>query len=281
MTVSEAQQQIKQQLLQHFDERETPVITAMLMEALTGLTRSARLVAGDRALTSEEENKLIVYSEKIASATPVQYILNESWFMGHRFFVNSSVLIPRPETEELVRWIIDDRQQKDSINIIDIGTGSGCIPISLKLAIQNAHVHACDISADALAIASRNASQLGADVHFIEADILKWQEARFGIYDVIVSNPPYIPRSESSLMHDNVVQHEPALALFVPNEDALVFYRAIIAMADAHLTNQGCIYFEVHEARAREVRALFNDQFEVVIKKDLQAKDRMIRAQKK
>ena len=280
MTVREAQTILKTAVSAHFDERERDAITGILMEEITGLSRSDRLVAGNFELSKQEEGKLSDLLPKLALATPVQYLLNQAWFMGHKFFVDQSVLIPRPETEELVQWIINDQKSSTEPDIMDIGTGSGCIAISLKLALPTAHVHACDVSSKAIAVAAKNARELQADVDFIETDILLWQQQDFRLYDVIVSNPPYIPVIERASMHDNVVQHEPGLALFVPNDDALVFYRTIIAMADEHLATEGFIYFEVHEARAEDVRALFNENFIVTIQKDLQGKDRMVRAKK-
>jgi release factor glutamine methyltransferase len=209
--------------------------------------------------------------------------------------VNSSVLIPRPETEELVHWIIQDikKSGKDvferkhaeadvtnELKILDIGTGSGCIALALKKEMPKAEVWGCDISEEALNTARRNGSELDIRVDFQGIDILDNAQHRLlPTVDIIVSNPPYIPLQEKNSMPQNVVQSEPHLALFVPDEDSLIFYRAIAEFGKNRLYPQGNIYFEIHENIAERVMKLLNDMnYLTVLKKDMQGKDRMIKA---
>lgn len=219
---------------------------------------------------------------RLMNFEPIQYILNKSFFYGREFKVNSSVLIPRMETEELVLRIINDvRCCKEDINILDIGTGSGCIPISLKLECAHCNVYALDISDEALEVARFNANNLKADVHFFREDILcpEKQDKKF---DIIVSNPPYIPESEKNMMCKNVLDYEPDLALFVSNDDYLVFYRAIIEYSKNVLNEYGKIYFEINERFGEEVKMMLegNNFIDVEIYKDLNDKDRIVKGTK-
>ncbi len=179
--------------------------------------------------------------------------------MGKEFGVNEHVLIPRPETEELVQWVINDwKSREEAIKILDIGTGSGCIPISLRFALTQADVTSCDISSDALAVAKENATTMQTVIEFIQLDFLDVsQRNKLVSYDIIVSNPPYIPASEKEKLHANVKDHEPGIALFVPDNDALVFYHAIAFFGKEHLNNNGYIYCELDAGHAMECKALF------------------------
>jgi release factor glutamine methyltransferase len=193
-----------------------------------------------------------------------------------KLYVDKNVLIPRPETEELVQWIVDrNKVLKPDLQVLDIGTGSGCIAIALKRKLPSATVYACDVSGAALNVAAKNAAALGAPINFIEADILdKATWTNFPEFDIIVSNPPYIPRNEQSEMSKNVVAHEPHLALFVDNEDPLVFYRAIKAFAEKKLSSEGELFFEIHEDLADQTAQLFQRS---ELRKDMQGKNRMLR----
>jgi release factor glutamine methyltransferase len=193
-----------------------------------------------------------------------------------RFYVDSSVLIPRPETEELVHWIAETTKASGSgMKILDIGTGSGCIAISLKKKLPNAIIYACDVSAAALSVAEKNANTLHAPIQFIEANILDASQwIKFPQFDIIVSNPPYIPVGQQAQMSANVVEHEPHLALFVNNDDPLLFYRKIKAFANEKLVNAGELFFEVHEDLANQTAELFERS---ELKKDMQGKNRMLR----
>jgi len=211
---------------------------------------------------------------------PVQYILGHEEFMGLKFIVNPNVLIPRPETEELVLWIIDDYKSKGLVNIIDIGTGSGCIAVSIKKNLAQANVDAIDVSKDALNIASKNAKQNDIEVNFILSDILNDQLSKQ--YDVIVSNPPYVLDQEKSLMQKNVLDFEPHLALFVEDHNPLLFYDRIVKLSLEYLNSKGSIYFEINEAYAKETMDLFDKSIweSVELRKDIRGKDRMIKATK-
>lgn len=211
---------------------------------------------------------------------PVQYVLNEAWFGGMKFFVDENVLIPRPETEELVEWIVAESGDKKTL--LDIGTGSGCIPATLKKKLPQIAVTSIDISARALSVAEANAKTLGADVSLIQMDFLNRQQwSSLGSFDVIVSNPPYIALGEKDEMDKNVTDFEPHVALFVPDEDPLVFYRMIAEFGRIHLAAEGRIYMELNEALGFACTELFRGQgYETELRKDLQGKERMLKAWK-
>lgn len=212
---------------------------------------------------------------------PVQYVLGFEEFMEMKFTVNSSVLIPRPETEELVLKIIKEHKNNTHLSIIDIGTGSGCIAISLQKNIPTANVSALDVSIDALNIAKLNAKNNQSEINFIHSDILT--NILPSTYDIIVSNPPYVLKSEQKLMHKNVLDYEPSLALFVEDQDPLLFYKRIVALANTHLKPKGFLYFEINESYADETLALFDDSNweSAIVWKDIRDKDRMLKAIKK
>jgi len=217
--------------------------------------------------------------QRLLKGEPVQYVLGEAWFYGLQLAVNSHVLIPRPETEELVDWIVKENSGKQVI--MDIGTGSGCVAIALKHVLRDATVCGVDISREALAVATSNAEAVGVDVKWIECDVLT-DRSNLPPVDILVSNPPYVPESERSSLADNVVRFEPHRALFVPDADPLVFYRVMAAMALRLLPSGGKVYVEVHENMADVVSQLFDTEGmkDIVVRKDLSGKDRMIRARK-
>ena len=222
--------------------------------------------------------------ERLQAYEPIQYIIGETEFYGLKFNVNKSVLIPRPETEELVDWIIKDCKGKD-IKILDIGTGSGCIPVTLAKNLQKASIYALDVSKEALKVASSNAKENSVIVRFIETDILRVDcenfVSKYGEFDVIVSNPPYVRLSEKSLMKDNVLKYEPHLALFVEDDDALLFYRKIVELSGKLLNSKGFIYFEINEGLGNLTKQVMKNSFSAIeLKKDLSGKDRMIKGTK-
>lgn len=210
---------------------------------------------------------------------PLQYVLGLSDFYDMTFVVDKNVLIPRPETEELVKLIIDD-QQKHDLSVLDIGTGSGCIPIALKKNLIDARVSACDISLEALEVAKQNSSSNDVEVDFFQCDILDAKQWSSQTYDVIVSNPPYVLESEKELMRTNVLDYEPHLALFVGDGVPLLFYTAIADFGVQHLNPKGYLYFEINEAFADDTKEmLLNKGYSsVVVYQDLFGKDRMISA---
>ncbi|TAG14468.1 MAG: peptide chain release factor N(5)-glutamine methyltransferase [Sphingobacteriia bacterium] len=281
MTITTAKKNIISATLCLYDERESANIAILLIEWITGWSRTNQLMNRDTTLTPDQQISINAAIERLTTGEPIQYIIEKAWFMGMPFAVNSSTLIPRPETEELVNWVLTDLTQQRP-RILEIGTGTGCIPISLKLKQADAQLTAIDISATALATAHNNALALEARIDFMQLDFLdetNWMQ--LGHYDMIVSNPPYIRLQEKETMHQNVVGFEPHLALFVPDHDPLIFYRKIHAFAQQHLAKNGSIYLEINEALATEVTNLFDNGYKVECRKDLQGKDRMVRAVKK
>ena len=230
--------------------------------------------------------KTFEYFETIISRLltyePIQYILGTTSFFGLEFKVDSNVLIPRPETEELVAWILKQTDSSQSLKILDIGTGSGCIAISLAKHLPNAEIYALDVSPKALEIAEFNAQQNAVKLNMIKANVLDWKPTDLS-FDLIVSNPPYVREIEKERMAPNVLEHEPHLALFVENNNPLVFYRAIVELGKQTLKKQGQLYFEINEYLCKETQALFSsDTFEdVQLKSDIFGKHRMICAQKR
>ena len=218
-------------------------------------------------------------AERINNHEPVQYILGECFFYGRIFKVNPSVLIPRPETEELVRCVIDfaRRREKANCGVLDIGTGSGCIATTLALELRGAKVFATDVSERALELASANAAMLGANVQFLQHNVLR--EALAFSVDIVVSNPPYIAWNERSAMARNVTDYEPELALFVDSNDPLLFYKAIVNRAKESLSLNGLLAVEINERFGEDVRKLFaeNDLREVEILQDALGKDRIVK----
>lgn len=281
MTTQEATYFLLNQLRTIYAEVEASQITDWAMEYLTGSKKAERMLYKNAAITIHEETVLQQYTERLMQYEPVQYVLNESWFYGLKFYVDKTVLIPRPETEELVDWIITDcKSQLSAFKILDIGSGSGCIPISLKKKIQNAEVWSCDVSPAALEVAKKNAATLGTDVNFIQLDFLdKQQWEQLPSFDIIVSNPPYVPEKDKQQMHSNVLNYEPATALFVPDNDPLVFYNAIAEFGKTHLNKSGHIYTEIHESLGEATMNIFQSAgYMAELKKDMQQKDRMIKS---
>ncbi|HEX6430940.1 MAG TPA: peptide chain release factor N(5)-glutamine methyltransferase [Niastella sp.] len=301
MTMHEAQQQLQTTLHQLYDNREATTIADWVMEHVTGLRKIDRIMHKQSPLSPDGLAKLEQYTRELLTHKPVQYVLHEAWFCGMPFYVDENVLIPRPETEELVEWVVEeirsrrfeagslkaevgDRMSENTgtFTILDIGTGSGCIPISLKKKMPHAEMYACDVSKGALAVAQKNATALQTAVHFLPADFLddtSW--STLPAVDIIVSNPPYIPHHNQNSMLQNVLAYEPHLALFVPNEDPLLFYNAIARFAQQKLLPCGCIFVEIHEDLGEQTKALFASKgFNAEVKKDFQGKERMVKAMK-
>lgn len=272
-TLADMQSRYQQALEPVYGQREARSITQWVLEDVLHL-QGVRLVM-DRflILTSHQQEVLEDHLRRLLAHEPVQYVLGYAEFHGWKFKVNQAVLIPRPETEELVDWVLAD-VQKANAAIIDIGTGSGCIPVALKRSRPDYIVSAVDVSADALAVAKENAAQNNAEVTFSQMDILSQQPA--GRYDVIVSNPPYIGHEEKDAMSQNVLGFEPHIALFA--EDPLIFYKRIAAIAPQLLNEGGSVYLEISEYRAADTVAIFEKAgFQTVVKKDLTGRERMVR----
>lgn len=281
MTTQEATYFILNKLRTVYDESEAGNITDLVMEYVTGSRKAERMIYKNAAITASEELNIEQIILRLSEHEPVQYVLNESWFCGLKFYVDKNVLIPRPETEELVEWIISNcKFPVDELTILDIGTGSGCIPITLKRRIRKAEVWSCDISVGALSVARKNASALGTEINFLQLDFLdsrNWDQ--FPTFDIIVSNPPYVPEKDKATMSANVLNYEPATALFVPDSDPLVFYKAMAEFGKTHLNPGGNIYAEIHEDLGEVTREIFfSAGYTTALKKDMQQKDRIVRS---
>ncbi len=285
MTIEASYRELSHQLNQLYDQREAMNIAGLAIEFITGKGNTDRIIDKNALLSQGQEEQFQTITKALLSHQPIQYILGEAWFAGMKFFVDKNVLIPRPETEELVDWIVGDAglpagRQDTGCGILDIGSGSGCIPIALKKKIKNSVITSIDVSEDALQVAKKNALTLGVEVNFLLIDFLdenNWNQ--LPVFDIIVSNPPYIKQSESNSMSKHVLDAEPHIALFVPDEDALLFYRKIAAFGKTHLNPKGRIFVEINEALSKEVITLFEKEgYRSHIKKDLQGKDRMVQA---
>ena len=282
MTTTQAYNDFQNQLKKIYDERESENISDWVFENVTGQKRWERR-NNPNELKEAYFNQLQNYLQQLLVQKPVQYVLNEAWFYKMKFFVNENVLIPRPETEELVEWIIKNVRRTTydvRCTILDIGTGSGCIPVSLKRELHNTNVTAIDVSEKALQVAKKNAESLDAKIDFLKIDFLNennWKA--LPQFDIIVSNPPYIPFQEKEKLAKNVTAFEPGIALFVENKNPFIFYKKISAFAKSHLKQNGKIYVEVHEEYAENIKTIFeNAGFISEIKKDIYGKERMVRA---
>jgi len=296
MTIDEARKEIIKNIRDIYEQNESNNIAELLIESITKLSRSERIIDGNRILSIAQENLLHSSNFRLQKHEPIQYIINEAWFAGMRFYVDKNVLIPRPETEELVEWVVEEyrientedriqnaeyRVQNSGFKILDVGTGSGCIAIALKNKLPLSEVWACDISDQALNIARINADALQATIDFVPLNFLDpGQRRQLPNVDVIVSNPPYVPQNEKTEMKRNVVEYEPSTALFVTDDDPLIFYKAIAEFGREKLNKGGRIYAEIHENLGEPVKGLFlSEGYQTVqLKKDLQEKDRMIKA---
>lgn len=276
MNLGEYRLHFKSRLEGSFPPEEVLAFFSRLCESYLYLKRVEIPLNLKRNLTDTERSFFDVALQKLEKFVPIQYILGETEFYALHFKVGPGVLIPRPETEELVDLIIK-QAPKGEISILDIGTGSGCIAVSLAKFLPHAKVTAFDISQDALTIASQNAAQNGVEVSFVEKDILT-TDALHQNFDIIVSNPPYVLNIEKQKMQPNVLEHEPHTALFVPDEDPLLFYRKITQLAQNHLNPNGKLYFEINEALGNEtVHLLESLGFKnVMLKKDFFGKDRVV-----
>lgn len=271
-----------QSLNRLYDENESRSLASIAIQEICHLNYGQLVMNKHTPLSSEQHTQILHILEELKTGIPLQYILQIADFYGHRFIVKPGVLIPRPETEELVDWIIKEIRSNtlSKLNLVDIGTGTGCIPISIKIKHPESNITGIDISEVALAVAKENAVSLHADVQFIKGDILN-DGMMFNphSFDVIVSNPPYIKLSEKSSMHANVIHNEPHIALFVPDEDPLLFYRRIILFSQKYLKPTGLLFFEINEHLGMETLQLLKQySLQAELRKDISGKDRMIKA---
>lgn len=295
MKWGEAEIWLRKELAGLYDEAEAANIASWVMEHLTGAPRLDRITRSNEPLRVEQLHHLTEVHHRLLQHEPVQYVLGESYFYGLKLFVDSNVLIPRPETEELVDWVVRDvkaagkdvfeRRPNEAdfttvLKVLDVGTGSGCIALALKKAMPKAEVWGCDISEGALNVARRNGSELDIRVDFQGLDFLdSAQQKSLPTVDIVVSNPPYIPLNDKETMRPNVVAHEPHTALFVPDNDALVFYGALAAFGHHRLYSGGSIYCEIHEDLGPAVVAIFEREgYTTELRRDMQGKNRMVKA---
>ncbi len=269
-------------LLGYYPKEEINAFFYRICEQHLNYKRIDVSLKSETLITPETFEYFETLISRLLTYEPIQYILGTTSFFGLEFKVDTNVLIPRPETEELVAWILKQSDSSQPLKILDIGTGSGCIAVSLAKHFPNADVYALDVSPAALEMAQYNAQQNGVQLNGIQANVLEWENTELQ-FDIIVSNPPYVRESEKERMAPNVLEHEPHLALFVENNNPLVFYQAIVALSKQALKKQGLLYFEINEYLGEETKALFSsDDFEnVQLKTDVFGKNRMMRASKR
>jgi release factor glutamine methyltransferase len=286
-TVSQVSAAFSAQLSTLYDSNEVNSLCMMVLENVVNISSAKVRAFPETEISTPDSQRIAKILTRLTTGEPIQYILGYTEFYGLTFKVNPSVLIPRPETEELVDWVIKSWQfavcsWQQPFHILDIGTGSGCIPISLKKNLPDAEVSAIDISLEALRTAKENAELNKVDVNFIQEDILNpiHHSLLTGHYSLIVSNPPYVTLEDKKLMHTNVTDFEPHTALFVPEDDPLIFYTAIADFASNHLQNGGLLFFEINESYGKQIVELLNNKqfINIELKKDTSGKDRMIKA---
>ena len=273
--------EIRDALKGYYPDSEALALAKMLLVEVFGFSTLELYGGKDKEFSEKHRSVLTEMIRRLQKNEPIQYIIGIESFFGLTFEVNSNVLIPRPETQELVSWIIEDYQSDESIRILDIGTGSGCIPISLAKQLSKAEVESWDISEGALEMASRNCERNGVKVLLRQKDVLK-AVPEGDLYDVIVSNPPYITNKEKADMEANVLDWEPSLALFVPDEDPLLFYRKIAQLGCDMLKEGGTLYFEINRAYGEETILMLKElgYAQIELKKDSWGNDRMIKAKR-
>ncbi len=265
-----------------FPRDEIDALFYFAVDHYLGLSRSQAMTNENANLNQSEVLNLYDCAKELALGKPIQYVLGKAWFYGRSFFTDPSVLIPRPETEELVDLIL--RENKGAISLLDIGTGSGCIPVTLAAQLPGSNVSACDLSLPALKTAARNADQHHTKIRFFQCDVLHPSADLQNSYDLIVSNPPYILASEKNTMAPHVIDHEPHLALFAEGNDPIIFYRKIIDLCEKHLKKEGLLYFELNPLTAvltleyAQQSGLFSA---ATLIKDLSGKTRFLKAIKK
>lgn len=281
MNLKDLLQDFTIQLRGIYEAEEIEAVFYLVAEHISGLKRATISLKGEKEVRRPEEQAYQSVLKELKTGRPVQYILGQTVFYGLPFKVNPGVLIPRPETEELVEWVLESTALAAAtdakMRVLDVGTGSGCIAIALKKKLPAFDVFALDVSEAAIETATVNAALNEVNIHFLHTDIRKFSLAQK--FDLILSNPPYITLKEKEKMHANVLAHEPHLALFVENERPLEFYEAIADFAYAHLSDMGLLFFEINENFGKEtVDMLIAKSFiNIELKKDMQGKDRMIR----
>lgn len=281
-TVKEIIGQFKSELADLYSPHEAFQFVWLLFEHLHGWSKTDLMLHDHTKLTVSDHLFVQKALERLKNHEPIQYIIGETEFYGMPFFVDNSVLVPRPETEELVEWILQSAEPNKTLNILDIGTGSGCIAISLAKNLPKARVSAWDVSNDALQTAVKNADRNQVKVDFSQRNILTISPSEAEKFDLIVSNPPYVRSSEKLEMHNNVLDYEPHLALFVDDDDALLFYRKITEFASESISPGGMLFFEINRAFGEATKELVTGLGfkNTELRKDLSGNHRMIKAYK-
>ncbi len=271
-------QYIESELKDFYPPSEISAFVRLIMESVFALSYTDMILQKDRVFHAEEQESARKIVERLKTYEPLQYILGETEFYGLKLKVNRAVLIPRPETEELVNWMLES-DVAENARVLDIGTGSGCIALALKAGAPKAVVQGVDISDEALQTAKANARLNKLEVEFSKADILNWKEYSWTVQNVIVSNPPYVRESEKLQMEANVLKYEPEGALFVSDGDALVFYRTIAEMALTYLVPGGYLFFEINENLGQEMIEMLHSMgfSEIQLRKDINGRNRMMR----
>jgi release factor glutamine methyltransferase len=286
MTFREVEQIYSETLTTLYNKQEAGSLAWLSISHVCKFNRSEYLNLKNTEVPADQYEALLKILKSLKTGKPLQYVIGETEFYGLTFKVNPSVLIPRPETEELVEWILSDIRKSEispeEIKIIDIGTGSGCIPISLKINLPDAKLYAVDVSPEALDVSRQNSALNNARIHYVQDDILNptSEELKNEKFEIIVSNPPYVLEAEKPKILPNVLDHEPHLALFVPNDDPLIFYKAIADFAIKNSDINVALYLEINENLGEEtVKLLEQKGFNnIELRKDLSGKDRMIRS---
>jgi release factor glutamine methyltransferase len=266
-----------------FPKEEIDSFFYLVIDHYLGLERFVLAMDPNLIVSKEKEEPLFYALSQLKQERPIQHILGKAHFCELEYYVDENVLIPRPETEELVYWILDEVQKRDStyeVKILDIGTGSGCIAVSLAKNLPNAKVYALDISKKAIQMAERNAKENGVHITFVEADILSFDGFK-DKFDVIVSNPPYVRELEKLEIKNNVLLNEPGLALYVSDQDPLVFYKKITHFALKHLRKNGVLFFEINQYLGEETKQLLvaENFLEIELRKDMFGNDRMLKGE--
>jgi release factor glutamine methyltransferase len=286
MTFEAAEQSLATALDGLYENREAATIAGIVMEFVTGKSKMDRWLQKNELLSIEDLKRLEKYSKELLTGKPVQYVLGEAWFAGLCLQVNEHTLIPRPETEELVNlcasWAAINQMQQATLKIVEVGTGSGCIAIALQKKLQSAQITAVDISTEAINVASANAIANNTSITFKTLDFLdesNWPE--LGGFDIIISNPPYIADIEKECMAGHVLDFEPHTALFVRDNDPLIFYSAIAKFGKKYLHKDGAVFVEINQALGIQTQGVFEqNNYTTLLKKDLFENDRMIVATK-
>lgn len=277
MKITDYRSRFVQMLAPLYGTPEAESFFYLLLEEYRGMKRIDLALQHEAIFSGTEITQWNESVEKLKTFVPIQYIIGKAHFFGMAFQVDPGVLIPRPETEELVAWILSGSQNKSNLKILDIGTGSGCIAISLAKNLPHAEVSAIDVSEQALAVAKTNAKNNDTRVRFLQKDILATEDLG-ETFDIIVSNPPYVRNLEKEEIKKNVLDHEPHLALFVDDHDALLFYRKIADLAQRHLSENGQLYFEINQYLGKETMDLLEQKgfLQLELRADIYGNSRMI-----